>query len=668
MVDPELLKKLALSRTAGGVALLALALTLAWCVPAWAAPKRVGNAGADDAPAAAEDSATDGDESPEGDDAEDAGTAAEEEDAPAAPAPASKKPKRVGNAEPGEAEMPAPEGEDEAPPATTPGEDATPPEELLEDASKPREEKKKPAKANKPAAPEDDGAADAPDAPPPPAVPQKPKEKKVKDYVGKADQNKNNKGLYQFESGAYVITTDVSKELANVVAAHMDRVYMAYDERLAGFRPNPFAAVKPNQKMPLYVIRRQRDYLTLMQSFGFNAAGSGGVFFRSRENSGLATWVEGQTRFKMFNVLQHEGFHQFADARIIGGIQLLDGTVIELPPWANEGLAEYFGDAIMVKGELVVGRLDRQRLRRMRQGVKEEVVLPFGELMTMTNDQWVARVNAGDKRVSLMYDSVWSICHFLIEGNKNQRKALEMYLLKINKDFVTDPGKDRRRESFNLIFGTNLGAFEKAWKAGLERMEPDAWYTSIRHLQTVASALQQFHKQEVKVKNWPHLKEQMIRHEVKAEIIERDIVARGPRKEAVEDEEQDLNFPAPAQAHLIPSTDPKLPHGMLITHVEPNILLTWSINENGMLEQDISYLDPPKQQIAEIKKLKREAELAAAKAKRAPKAKPALKAADPAAPAGAAPAKKPGPTTKPAGAKPSAGAKSGKKGTIRVGS
>lgn len=573
---------------------------------------------------------------------------------------ASAAPKRVGNVDPGEPEVPAEKDASEE-------EGENPSDELIQDEDKVGEEKdKKAGSAKKPAGtatkPEEPPAAEEEEAGAAKPVPQKPKEKKGKDYVRRADQNRNNKGIYQFESGAYKITTDVNKDLANVIAAHMDRVYKEYFSRFRNFRPNPFAAVKPNEKMPLYVLTKYEDYVALMRRFGFNVENSGGVFFRGRAGSGLATWVEGQTRFKMFNVLQHEGFHQFANARLMGGIQLADGTVMELPPWVNEGLAEYFGDAIMVKGELKIGMLDRQRLKRMKQGIKEEVVLPFRELMTMTNEEWVNRVTQGDQRASLMYDNVWSICYFLIEGGKNNKKqqaAFERYLFKLNNDFVIDPNRDRRGEAFNTIFGNKLENFEKAWRIGVNRMEPDAWYSSVRHLEWMAAALEAFHKQGIEVKSWPHLKEQLIRHEFKALIRERDIVARGERKEAVEDEEQDLNFPDPAQVEFLKSTDPKLPHGLLITHIEPNILLTWSINENGVLEQDISYLDPPRGQIQKTRTKKKPA---------APVAKkPGPAAASPNVKAAAPGGKKP-PSSK---AKPAAdpdGGKPRRKGTIRVGS
>ena len=425
---------------------------------------------------------------------------------------------------------------------------------------------------------------------------KRPVEKKVKDYVGKADQKRERGGLYKFESGAYKITTDVDKDLANDIAAHMDAVYQVYDAGMRGFKPNPYAAVKPNERMPLYVLRTYKDYLELLGGFGINAANSGGVFFRTADKqSGLATWVEGQSRLKMYYVLQHEGFHQFADARIMFG----------LPPWVNEGLAEYFGDAVMVDGKLVYGRLDHERIERMRRAVKEGQTLPFGELMTMSNEQWVRRVTSGDKAASLMYDSAWSVCYYLLHAGKRGKpmqvkingqwyNALEAYLLKLNHDFVKDPYRDHRAEAFELIFSNELKNFEKAWKSGLEKLEPDAWFSSVRHLQFVAAALKLFHEKKIEVKSWPHQKEQMIRHQFRTTIRERDAVERQEREEMVEHVEQNLDFPNPAEVEFVPSEDPRLPAGLLIKNVTPNIVLSWRVNTAGDVEEDIRYVDPPK--------------------------------------------------------------------------
>jgi hypothetical protein len=380
-------------------------------------------------------------------------------------------------------------------------------------------------------------------------------------------------GTWTFNSRFYAVTTDLQdKQLARDIARHMDSVYAEYSSRMAGFKPNPYAAVKPNERMPLYVMKRYDDYLSLIEDFGFNARNSGGVFFRSLRGSGLATWVEGQSRLKMYYVLQHEGFHQFADARIASN----------LPQWVNEGLAEYFGDALMVKGKLLPGKLDRERLERMKRAVDEGALLSFRELMTMDNEQWMNRVTSGDKASSLMYDMSWSVCYSLIHGGPKYRAALEQYLTLLNRG-------SQPQQAFDKVFGGNLDSFQQAWEKGLARMEPDSWFTSVRHLQLMAAALKAFHANNIEVKSFNHLKEQLIRYKFRAQIRERDIVARGEREVKVQHVEQNFDFPNPAVAELAPSSDPKLPHGLVVKGIKPTLKLSWRLNDAGEVEEEIEY-------------------------------------------------------------------------------
>jgi hypothetical protein len=400
------------------------------------------------------------------------------------------------------------------------------------------------------------------------------REMSPEEQEGKAPAGEERRPVqWKFNTRFYAVTTDlVDRKLAQDIGRHMDAVYAEYSARMAGFKPNPYAAVKPNERMPLYVMTRYKDYLELVRGFGFSAENSGGVFFRSQRGSGLATWVEGQSRLKMYYILQHEGFHQFADARIASN----------LPQWVNEGLAEYFGDALMIKGKLQPGKLDRERLNRMKRAVEDEVALSFRELMTMDNQQWMQRVTSGDKASSLMYDMAWSVCYSLIHGGPKYRAALEQYLSLLNRG--TQPQK-----AFEQVFGGNLDGFQQSWEKGLKRMEPDAWFTSVRHLQLMAAALKAFHENKIEVKSFGHLKEQLIRYKFRAEIRERDIVARGEREVKVEHVEQNFDFPNPAVAELVPSTDPKLPHGLVVKGIKPVLKLSWKLDDAGKLVEEIEY-------------------------------------------------------------------------------
>ena len=385
---------------------------------------------------------------------------------------------------------------------------------------------------------------------------------------------------YTFNSRFYRVTTDLrDRQLANDIARHMDAVYAEFAARMANFRANPTAAVRADERMPLYLMTRQEDYLDLLAGFGFNAANSGGVFFRGAKGSGLATFVEGQSRLRMEHVLQHEGFHQFADARIASG----------LPPWVNEGLAEYFGDAVMVKGKLQPGKLDGARLERMRRAVADKQVIPFRQLMNLDGRAWMARITAGDEGASLMYDTAWSVCYSLVHGGKQYRAALEQYLGLLNRGTAAP-------QAFDKVFGQNVDTFQKAWEQGLERMEPDPWFTAVRHLQLMAIALKAYHARGAAPKSFEDLKERLERANFRAEVRERDAVARADEKMGEDEEKKPassartFDFPPPATVELVPSEDPKFPPGLVVSGLKPSTLkLSWRLNAAGGVEEVIDY-------------------------------------------------------------------------------
>lgn len=392
---------------------------------------------------------------------------------------------------------------------------------------------------------------------------------------------------YTFNSRHYAVTTDVDRALAKEIAAHMDAVYAEYAGRLSGFRRNVRAGVRENQRMPLYVLGTYEDYQAYLAEMGVNGANTAGVFFRTPKGSGLATWVKGQSRQRMYHVLQHEGFHQFADAKISS----------LLPPWVNEGLAEYFGDAVMVKGRLQIGRADGRRLRKVQQAIRDRAYVNFRELLMMDGRDWVGRVNAGDRQSGMMYDMAWSVVHFLVHGGRGRyRPALEEYLEIMNR------GSDAK-VAFDQVFGKNVDAFEAAWARETAKMEPDPWQTSVNHVERVAEALRALHEAGAQVTSFDDLKRELERRGVRiaaptAHGGEDDAPkAKGRGMKAgqeegggePEDGGLELDFPAPAVAEIVPAKDPKLPPGIVVKKVSPEIVLTWKSDKDGKPQAEIGF-------------------------------------------------------------------------------
>jgi hypothetical protein len=97
------------------------------------------------------------------------------------------------------------------------------------------------------------------------------------------------------------------------------------------------------------------------------------------------------------------------------------------------------------------------------------------------------------------------------------------------------------------------------------------------------------------VKSFPHLKEQLARYKVRVEVRERDVVNRPKREVKVEHVEQNFDFPEKAVAELVPSTDPELPHGLVVKGIKPTLKLTWRRNVAGVLEEQIEYEESSRQ-------------------------------------------------------------------------
>ena len=138
--------------------------------------------------------------------------------------------------------------------------------------------------------------------------------------------------LQVFASHHYHIHTNLSREETVPFGRHMDAVFAQYERRFADYTERHAGL------MPLYLFRHQDEYLDFMRHHGIDATGSGGMFFVTHSIRGLATWAHGHSRSQTLRTLQHEGFHQFAWNHL--------GP--NLPTWMNEGLAQYFEDAVIL--------------------------------------------------------------------------------------------------------------------------------------------------------------------------------------------------------------------------------------------------------------------------------------------------------------------------------
>ncbi|MEZ6232801.1 MAG: DUF1570 domain-containing protein [Phycisphaerales bacterium] len=278
--------------------------------------------------------------------------------------------------------------------------------------------------------------------------------------------------LAVFQSRHYEVAHNIDAREARGVAHHMDLVFGEYERRLSSF------GTRNARRIRLYVLDSYDDYLAHLAANEVNGMGTGGIFFVRGGEAGLATYADGQTRRRMLGVLQHEGFHQFAFVRISS----------DLPPWVNEGLAEYFEQAVLVRTRFRIGQASRAKIERLQRAIEEDATFSFEAMLAMSSAEWGGRVNASDPRAGTMYDQAWSMVHFLIHARNGRFASMfEGYLRALSQGL-------QREQAFERAFGTDdIASFEGAWREYVLELEPDPLSTVVDNLEMLTPMIRDLH-------------------------------------------------------------------------------------------------------------------------------------------------------------------------------
>jgi hypothetical protein len=273
--------------------------------------------------------------------------------------------------------------------------------------------------------------------------------------VAPAQQHKPAKQLQAYQTPYYVIHTDLSGDELRESVLRMTKMAEEYHNRTRQF------AGSINQKLPFYLFSREQDY--------YDAGGQPGSAgqFSGAENKLMAI-ADPKSGQNVWDVVQHEGFHQFARA-VIGG---------ELPIWVNEGMAEYFGEGIFTGDGFVTGIIPPRRLARIKQQMRDKQFRPIREMMLLAHADW-------NEELSLVnYDQAWSMVQFLAHGDNGRYAGAFV-------TFMRAIGSGQQWEQAWLnSFGSAAG-FEQKWqKYWLELPdEPTLDLYAKAVTQTITSAL-----------------------------------------------------------------------------------------------------------------------------------------------------------------------------------
>lgn len=374
--------------------------------------------------------------------------------------------------------------------------------------------------------------------------------------------------LSQYHSKYYTVYSNLAQEDVQQYARHMDAVFAQYLKRFQSF------STRDSRSMPLYLFRTRDQYKSFLSGHGIDGSASGGMFFVQRGVQGLATWVEDKSKSTTLETLQHEGFHQFAFAYI--------GP--DLPVWVNEGLAEYFGDGILVKKRMTLGLANQRRIESIKAALQDSKTIDFDELLEMTGQQWSQNMRADLTLGRLQYDQSWSIVYFLIHGNRGKyRGAFEDYLMRLNKGRTS-------AKAFRQAFGTdNTVAFRQKWEQYARKIKPDPLTTAIVKMEFLGQGLRFMQEQQAPIPATLGTLRQylrgigfrMIRHyhtgPVEISAHEEELYAYQNRGGAT----VPFQMLEPEATNLLPR--------IVARGLKPEPMLLWSVDDQGKLISHIEY-------------------------------------------------------------------------------
>lgn len=232
------------------------------------------------------------------------------------------------------------------------------------------------------------------------------------------------------ETAYYIVHTDLRGHDLQEAVARITRMGEEYYQRTRAF------AGRITEKFDFYLVSSPRDYYALggMQ-------GSAGMYDPNTKR--LMAVTGRRATPQTWATIQHEGFHQFAH-NVIGG---------EIPIWVNEGLAEYFGEAIFTGDDYVSGVIPPQRLARLKAAIRSDALRPLSEMLALTHAAWNVEMSLAN------YDQAWSMVHFLAHAeNERYQGAFAKYMKDISRGMKSE-------HAWRNNFGRGTIAFERKWKA-----------------------------------------------------------------------------------------------------------------------------------------------------------------------------------------------------------
>jgi hypothetical protein len=197
------------------------------------------------------------------------------------------------------------------------------------------------------------------------------------------------------ESRHYDVESDINERICFEAAQILEAAYSMFLARLERAPP-------AGMRFRVFLFSDEAGYQAHVKDMlGRPAHGTGGLYAPALQQ--LLIWDPGN-RDVMIRAVRHEGFHQY-----------LHRIMPDPPRWFDEGLAEYFEGAKVVRGEWSLGAPRREHLDLLVRTRK-----PLDEFLFLD-----ARGFYADPR--LHYAEAWAFVHFLLHHTPWHRELLDRF-------------------------------------------------------------------------------------------------------------------------------------------------------------------------------------------------------------------------------------------------
>src|SRR5690606_36593539 len=125
-----------------------------------------------------------------------------------------------------------------------------------------------------------------------------------------------------------------------------------------------------------------------------------------------------------------------------------------------EGIAQYFEDGVLIRGNMTLGLANADRIERVRAAIENGTALPIERILEITPKQWHATLSRDPDEAALLYAQSWSMVYFMLHVDDGRHQAkMTQYLRLVAQGRRSD-------QAFETVFGvTDLTTMDRNWRA-----------------------------------------------------------------------------------------------------------------------------------------------------------------------------------------------------------